>query len=261
MNISLKGKYALVCGSSKGIGRAIAKQLATHGATIIALARSEPLLKELMEELAFNHGQDHQYIVSDFAKPDKLKETISAFVEEQPIEILINNTGGPAGGPLIQADEAALIEAFRMHILTSHMLTGLVTGGMKNRGYGRIINVISTSVKEPINGLGVSNTIRGAMGNWSKTIANELGQYGITVNNILPGFTMTERLDSIIISKMEKMEASRETVEMSMKSTVPLRRFADPAEVAAAASFLASPAASYINGINLPVDGGRTKSL
>jgi 3-oxoacyl-[acyl-carrier protein] reductase len=261
MDISLLGKNALVGGASAGIGRAIAIELASLGANVFLLARTEATLLETVQLLDTSKGQQHEFLVADFSNSAALLATVEKLLENQPIHILINNTGGPPGGPLLEAGTEALLAAYHNHLICNHLLAQAVLPGMKNSGYGRIVNVISTSVKEPIEGLGVSNTTRWAVASWAKTLSVELGAFGITVNNVLPGFTLTARLDDIIEKRIAKSGMSREAVEESLKSQVPLKRFASAAEVAAAVAFLASPAAAYINGINLPVDGGRTKSL
>ena len=178
-----------------------------------------------------------------------------------PVHILINNTGGPAGGPVTAAKPDEFINAFRQHLICNHIITNLVTDGMKQAGYGRIINIISTSVKIPLKWLGVSNTIRGAVASWAKTMANELGAFGITVNNVLPGATSTERLDTILNNKSAKTGKNKEEVEQEMLDEIPARRFGKPEEIAAVVAFLASPAAAYVNGTSIPVDGGRTGSI
>lgn len=259
MNLNLTHKNALVCGSTQGIGKASAKQLAELGANITLVARNEEKLKSVLKELATNHEQSHNYIIADFQDPYSLQQNISA--TDQTFHILINNTGGPAGGPVFNASLEEFERAFTQHLKCNHILAQTVVPRMKAEGFGRIINIISTSVKQPLNGLGVSNTIRGAVANWSKTLANELGEFGITVNNILPGATATERLNEIITNKATKTGKSIEEVSDAMMNEVPVKRFAKPEEIANAIAFLASDAASYINGINLPVDGGRTKSL
>lgn len=261
MEINLHLKTALVCGSTAGIGQAAAIQLARAGARVILLARNEQKLIDTLQSLPTPAQQQHAYLVADFSQPEQLNDVVFAFAKANPIHILVNNTGGPPSGWLIDADLEALEQAFTQHIKCNHILAQACVPSMKSTGYGRIINVISTSVKEPIEFLGVSNTIRGAAGNWSKTLATELGQYGITVNNILPGFTTTERLDAIIASKAAKANHNEHTAAEIMKNYVPAKRFAAPEEIAYAITFLASDKASYINGINLPVDGGRTKSL
>lgn len=262
MNLNLTGKKALVCGSSKGIGKATAKELALLGAHVILTARTESLLQETLTELDTSQGQQHSYVVTDFSDPDGLKDVLEQLTTDQgPIHILINNTGGPAGGPAINASVDEFTEGFKRHLICGQILVQALTPGMKQAGYGRIINIISTSVKQPIPGLGVSNTIRGAVASWAKTLAGELAADGITVNNVLPGFTETERLESIINNRAEKGQQSTDDVATGMRSKVPAGRFGQPEEVGAAAAFLASPAAAYINGINLPVDGGRTSSL
>jgi 3-oxoacyl-[acyl-carrier protein] reductase len=257
MNLDLHGKTALVCGSTQGIGRAVATELSGMGAKIVLLARNEEKLKDVSKAL----GNGCEYLVADFSKPEEVKKVVSDYVASNPIHILINNTGGPPGGPIADAKEEEFYSAFTNHLINNHNLVKAVKQSMIDGGYGRIINVISTSVKIPLTGLGVSNTIRGAVANWSKTLANELGIHQITVNNVLPGATETERLTSIISNKASKSGATEETVAATMAGAVPMNRFAKPEEVANAIAFLASPAAAYINGINVPVDGGRTGSL
>lgn len=263
MNLDLTGKNAIVCGSTQGIGKAIAIELASMGANIILIARNEEKLVAVRKELDNSKGQSHHFIKADFSVPSHLKLLVDEFISINKIEvnILINNTGGPAGGPVENAKTDEFIHAFTNHLICNHILVQAVKEGMKTSGYGRIINIISTSVKQPLNGLGVSNTIRGAVANWSKTLANELGEHGITVNNVLPGATDTVRLKSIIETKATKTGKSVEDIKQEMANQVPMKRIAQPEEVANAVAFLASPAASYINGINVPVDGGRTKSL
>lgn len=262
MNLSLSGKNALVCGSTQGIGRAAAQELALLGANVILLARSENALKETMSELPVVEGQKHGYLVADFTQPEQLNKVIKNYLgENNTIHILINNTGGPKGGQIKDAKPEEFVMAFNQHLICNHILVQAIYPGMIESGYGRIINVISTSVKQPLPNLGVSNTIRGAVANWSKTLANELGIYGITVNNVLPGATNTARLQGLAQIKAEHSGQSLEEVFTEMGSESPMRRIAQAEEVSAAIAFLASPAASYINGINVPVDGGRTKSL
>lgn len=261
MNLDLKGKRALVGGSTQGIGKASAIELAQLGADITLLARNEDSLKKTLKELPTQLGQKHNYLVADFNFPDQLKTVVEKFVSENNIDILINNTGGPPAGQAIDAAPEDFIKAFTAHLICNQILAQAVVPGMKQSGYGRIINVISTSVKIPIKGLGVSNTTRGAVANWAKTIATELAPFGITVNNVLPGTTMTGRLDAIIKNKAEKSGKTYDEIKNEMIAEVPVGRISEPAEVAAAVAFLASPAAGYITGINMPVDGGRTGSL
>lgn len=261
MDLDLRNKNAMVCGSTGGIGKASAILMAKLGATITLVARNEAKLKETLRELPTNARQRHNFIVADFSKPSEVKEKVEKVASEKIFHILLNNTGGPKGGPIFDADVTEFERAFSQHLVCNQILVQAVVPGMKEADYGRIINIISTSVKQPIDGLGVSNTIRGAVASWSKTLANELGQYGITVNNVLPGFTATDRLEDIITNASKRFDGSKEKASAFMKSVVPARRFAQPGEIANAVVFLASEAASYINGINLPVDGGRTKSL
>ncbi|MCA1751694.1 MAG: SDR family oxidoreductase [Cryomorphaceae bacterium] len=262
MNISLKGKTALVAGSTGGIGYATALEMANLGARVILIARNEDKLIQVKKELEEISNENHSYIVADFSKPSEVEEAVTSFLKTGgPVDILVNNTGGPPGGPASEATPADYVSAFEMHLLCNHIITTACIPGMKASGGGRVINVISTSVKQPLPNLGVSNTIRGAVANWAKTLANELGPHGITVNNVLPGATQTGRLESIASKKAEKTGSTREEALAKMAQAVPLRRIGDPSEIAAGICFLASPAASYISGINLPVDGGRTSSL
>ncbi|WP_271405407.1 SDR family oxidoreductase [Tenacibaculum soleae] len=258
MNLNIQNKNALVCGSTQGIGKASAIGLATEGVNVTLIARNEEKLKAVLAELP-NNNQNHSYIVADFSNPTALKEKIEA--SKLNFHILVNNTGGPAGGPVFKAQIDEFERAFTQHLKCNHVLVQALVPFMKQAGFGRIINVISTSVKQPLDGLGVSNTIRGAVANWSKTLANELGQFNITVNNVLPGATGTERLKEIINNKAVKTGLSVDEVSKNMMNASPAKRFAKPEEIANAVVFLASESASFINGINVPVDGGRTKSL
>lgn len=262
MDLSLHQKRALVGGSSKGIGRAIAQELALQGASVTLLARSADVLAECSASLDVSHGQRHDYIVADVQEVESLVSAVENHVHNHGgYHIVVNNTAGPAGGKLLNASVDELIQAFHNHVLIAHRLMGITAPKMVEFGFGRFINIISTSVKQPIEGLGVSNTIRGAMASWAKTLATELGGQGITVNNVLPGATATERLDQIIDRKAVQGGADREAVINELLAEIPARRFADPSEIANAVAFLASPAASYINGTSLLVDGGRTRAL
>ncbi len=261
MNLDLKGKNALVGGSSRGIGKASAMELAALGANVTLISRSPEIMADVLKELDHSQGQEHDFLVVDYSDHKSVKKQIKAYLTKKNIHILVNNTGGPPGGPITEAKVKEFLQAFNNHLICNHLATKYAIKGMKADGYGRIINIISTSVKAPLHGLGVSNTTRGAVASWAKTMANELGQFGITVNNLLPGATNTSRLQEIIVNKANKTGTSEEEVANKMKSAIPMQRFAAPEEVGAAVAFLASPAAAYINGINLPVDGGRTSCL
>ena len=261
MNLGLQGKKAIVCGSTQGIGKASALELALLGAEVTLVARNRKKLEEVVQELPSNYGQHHGFLVADFEDANSVEAAIREFTESNTAQILINNTGGPPAGQAIDASVADFIAAFNAHLICNQILVQALVPGMKKEKYGRIINVISTSVKIPIRGLGVSNTIRGAVANWSKTLSVELAPFGITVNNVLPGASMTARLESIINNRAEKTRKSREDVIKEMEAEIPAGRISDPSEIAAAVAFLATPAAGYINGINVPVDGGRTGSL
>lgn len=262
MNLHLNGKRALVCGSTQGIGKASAMELAAAGASVTLVARNADLLVQTVHELPVVSNAIHHFLVADFHLPAQLKEIIETYVHETgPVQILVNNTGGPAGGPITTAKTEDFIKTFNQHLISNHILVQALLEGMKKSHYGRIINIISTSVKQPLKGLGVSNTIRAAVANWSKTLAGEVAQFGITVNNILPGATDTVRLSSLIEAKSDKTGKSIEELRNEMIAEIPAGRFALASEIASAVAFLASPAAAYINGVNLPVDGGRTGCL
>ncbi len=263
MDISLKNKRAFVCGSTQGIGRAVALELASSGAEIVLLARNEESLERVKNELDTTQNQRHDFIVADFSKPDELKASVAEYlkINPSPVHILINNTGGPPAGRAIDAQAEEFLAAFQTHLICNQILVQALVERMKSEKYGRVINIISTSVKQPIPNLGVSNTIRGAVASWSKTLAGELGEFGITVNNVLPGSTRTKRIEAIIENRAKATGKTKEEIQKQMESEIPARRFAEASETANAVAFLASPAASYINGINLPVDGGRTTSL
>lgn len=258
MNLSLEGKYAVICGSTQGIGLAIAQELALLGANCTLLARNENALQQALPVLDVSVRQQHNYLVADFSNPNEVRTIIEAHTAKQPVHILINNTGGPAPGPITEATEDAFLNTFNQHLICNHILTKAVVPFMKKEQYGRIINIISTSVKIPLKNLGVSNTIRGAVASWAKTMANELGQFNITVNNVLPGFTHTQRLSAMLDTIAKNENTLIEVVAKNMAEETPMKRFGEVWEIASVVAFLASPAASYVNGVSIPVDGGRT---
>jgi 3-oxoacyl-[acyl-carrier protein] reductase len=261
MDLNLFGRNALVCGSTQGIGKATAMELASLGAGVTLLARHESKLNTTLNELPSHHGQKHNFIVADFDFPEQVKTAIQKLVSAIDVHILVNNTGGPPAGAAIDAKPGDFLSAINAHLICSQILVQACVPGMKKNNYGRIINVISTSVKIPIKGLGVSNTVRGAMASWSKTLSLELAPFGITVNNILPGSTKTGRIETIIQTRSQKSGKSEDLIRQGMIDEIPAGRMAEASEVAAAIAFLASPAAGYINGVSLPVDGGRTGSI
>lgn len=261
MNLALNGKNAVIGGSTQGIGLAIAIELASLGANCILLARNEKALEQALEQLDTSGGQQHGYGVADFNHPEQVGAAIENVTRKNVVHILVNNTGGPKPGLIADEDLEKFRETFQQHVLCNQLLAKAVLPGMKTAGYGRIINVISTSVRIPIPNLGVSNTIRAAVAAWAKTLSNEVGQFGITVNNILPGYTNTARLNAVIDTNAANRKVTRDVIEKEMKEKIPLKRFGQPAEIAAVAAFLASPAASFVNGVSLPVDGGGTGSI
>ena len=256
--LDLRGKRALVCGASQGIGLAAAQQLAGLGAQVILLARNLDRLNSALDTLP---GEGHAVAIANFHQPEAVSHAVAEVLTSGDIHILVNNSGGPAGGPITEADEEAFLTTFNQHLINNQILARAVLPGMQRANWGRIVNVISTSVKAPLVGLGVSNTIRGAVANWAKTWANEVGIHGITVNNVLPGATNTARLTSLAKAKAEASGTTPEVVLAGMASKAPAGRVGQPEEIGYAIAFLCSPAAGYISGINLPVDGGRTPSL
>jgi 3-oxoacyl-[acyl-carrier protein] reductase len=261
MHLSLEGKNAVICGSTQGIGLAIAEELALLGANCTLFARNEEALKSAIQNLDIALRQQHGYLVADFSKPDQVKKVIEQHIQSKPVHILVNNTGGPPPGSVLDATEEAFLQAFNQHLIVNQVLTKAAIPGMKEAGYGRIINVISTSIRIPITSLAVSGTVRGAVATWSKILANEVGQYNITVNNILPGYTKTQRLESLIENNAKKRGVSPDVIEEEMLKDIPMKRFGEPEELAAMAAFLASPAASYVNGVSIAIDGGKTGAL
>ena len=262
MNLDLKDKTAIVCGSTAGLGWASAYELSLLGANVILMARNKEKLLAKIKELNQNGNQQHGYLVADFSDPDNVQEAINKWTaDNHTAQILVNNTGGPPAGTITEAGPQAFRTAFESHLICNHIMAQALIPGMKAAGFGRIINIISTSVKAPLQNLGVSNTIRAAVANWSKTLSNELAPFGITVNNVLPGLTQTSRADQIIEKKAKDTGKPETEVMAEMVKEIPVRRIGQPEEFGAAVAFLASPSAAYINGINLPVDGGRTPCL
>lgn len=259
MNLNLSGKRALVCGSTQGIGKAIALELAQLGASVTLLARNEQGLKEVLNELPLNAG--HEYLVADFSDYKNVQFKVNQYLENKTVDILINNTGGPPAGPIVDADATAFMAAYQSHLLCNHVLVQAVLPHMKKQQWGRIINVVSTSVRQPLKGLGVSNSTRAAVAGWAKTLSFEVAKDGITVNNVLPGATKTVRLESIIQGKATKTNHAIDEVEKEMLSEIPAGRFGTAEEIAGLAAFLASPSGAYINGQSIAVDGGRTMAF
>lgn len=262
MNLNLKGKNAVVCGSSQGLGFASAVELALLGANVTLLARNEERLKSAVQQLDTSNGQQHGYLVADFSQPESVLKVAQEFLHHiKTVHILVNNTGGPASGPILDAEAPAFRSAFDAHLICNHYLATTFIPGMREANYGRIVNIISTSVKQPLKNLGVSNTIRAAVANWSKTLANEVAKWNITVNNVLPGLTKTTRADYIVQKQKEITGKSEDEIIQGMVAEIPMGRMGNPEDFGAAVAFLCSPSASYITGINLPVDGGRTGCL
>jgi 3-oxoacyl-[acyl-carrier protein] reductase len=261
MDLSLHGKKAVICGSSQGLGLASAKELALLGANCTLIARNKEKLEIAIKSLDLSKGQKHSYEVADFFNSEEVRSAINEIVKEGPVHILINNSGGPPGGIVSEAKEEEFTRAFNQHLINNHILATAVIPGMKIEGFGRIINIISTSVKIPLAYLGVSGTVRAAVATWGKLLSHDLGQFNITVNNVLPGYTQTERLDNLIDSASQKKNISKDEAAKDMYSDIPMKRFGKPEEFGAVVAFLASPAASYVNGASIPVDGGRSGAI
>lgn len=262
MNLDLSNRHALVCGSNQGIGNACAHQLASQGATITLLGRNQPGLQAALPTLPTPNAQSHTILVADLSNPTATHAAVAqALHPDHPWTILINNTGGPPPGSALDASPADLLAAFNAQLLSAQALVRLLLPGFKTASFGRIINISSTSIKQPIPGLAISNIIRPAVASWAKCLAAELGPLGVTVNNVLPGYTATERLSSIISGRAAKAGTTDDAIRQDFIASTPMRRLGQPQDIAAAVGFLASPAASYISGINLPVDGGRLAVL
>ncbi len=261
MDLDLAGRHALVCGASEGIGLAAARELALLGADITLLARREDALRAASGSLPRRDGQRHGFVVADAAQTEALANVAVELAARHPVQILINNTGGPPAGTAHAAVAAAYLDAFTRHLLANQALVQALLPGMRAAGWGRIVNVISTSVREPIANLGVSNTVRGAVASWAKTLSRELGPDGITVNNVLPGYTETARIVQIVQGQMARSGKPEADVRAELASHVPLRRFAQAGEIGAVIAFLCSPAAGYVSGQSIAVDGGRMQSI
>lgn len=254
IGIDLHGQRALVFGASQGIGETTARLFMRAGARVTLVARSEDKLKAILEG---GEAGGHSYHALDISDLDTLKAKLQADIADQPYDIVVFNSGGPPPGPISEARPEMFLEAMKQHLVVASQVTALVTPAMKSKRYGRILTITSTSVKMPIPHLGVSNVTRSAMSSWAKTLSIELAPFGITVNNLLPGYTRTPRLESLISSAAQKSGKSREVVEQEWKAQVPMGRFAEPEDPAHLLVFLASPLASYITGVQIPVDGGR----
>ena len=257
-HLPLLGRHAFVCGATQGIGKATALAMAAAGATVTACGRNDQGLVRTLEELPRPAAQKHWTVEVDFSSSRDVDMAARAHLASAgPVHILLNNTGGPPAGSAIEARPEDFTKAFEMQLLSAHALVQCFAPGMREVGYGRIVNITSTSVVTPIRGLGVSNTVRAAVANWARTLAVELAPFGITVNTILPGFTRTARLESLFEGRARRSGVTQQEVEADAMRLVPMGRFATADEIAAVAVFLASPAASYVTGVNMPVDGGR----
>ena len=256
---SLRGRRALVGGSTQGIGRACAVAFANAGASVVLLGRNAAGLQKVLAELPTNAGGTHSTLEADFADWKRVQSAVAGEVDRSgPLHIVLHNTGGPPAGSAIEAAPEDYSRAFEMHLMTGQAIVQACAAGMRAANYGRVINITSTSVLTPIRGLGVSNTVRAAVANWAKTLACELAPHGITVNTILPGAIQTSRLDAIFQGRANRSVLTIDEVRCAAIAQIPTGRLGHPSEIAAAALFLASPAGSYVTGVNLAVDGGRT---
>jgi len=257
--MNFKGTSVVVCGGSDGIGKSCAILFANNGANVTIVARNRSKIENVINDLNNSEGQSHKSVCVDFNDPNELQRVIHDKLDKE-IDILINNSGGPHGGLLEDSSLEEFIVAFNRLMLSSQVISSFALDNMKKQKFGRIINIISTSIKQVIPGLGVSNTIRGAVAQWGKTLALEVGEYGITVNNILPGYTKTDRLSELSLEKSKALNISQDKIEETWAKSTALKRLAFPEEIAHSILFLASDKASYITGHNLAVDGGRYKT-
>ena len=258
---SLTGKHAMVCGASRGIGAATARMLAKAGANITICARNQSALEELKGELSQLGSGNHQVCLIDLEDLESLSSKVETVIAGNgPVHILINNSGGPPGGPLLNNEVGDFEAPFKRHLHASHTLVQLLAPQMVKEKFGRIIQIISTSVKEPIPNIGLSNTLRGAMASWAKSLSRELDPC-ITINNVLPGFTDTKRLGSLADSIHQRTGKSTDEIHKSWIEQVPIGRLIDPLETASAILFLALPASGGIRGVSLAVDGGRLRGI
>ena len=261
MKINLKDKKALIGGSSKGLGYAVAKQLAVCGAKVTLVSRNEALLKKNIIELNKITDIEHNYLLVDYNHPEKYKQIIEGFFQKNRIDILVNNTQGPPAGDVFSVNENDYQKSFDLLFKNTINTTNSAIKGMKENNWGRIINMTSVSVKEPLAYLALSNTIRSAVTSWGKTLSIESGKHNITVNNILTGFFNTQRLNQLNSEKAKKFNVSNEEVFDKMSEMVPLKRIGKPEEFGYLVAFLSSEYADYINGTNIPIDGGLLKSM
>lgn len=261
MIISLKSKKALVGGSSKGLGNAVAYQLAMSGASVTLVSSNKDRLIKTVDDLRNKTGINHDYLVVDYNNFEDYKKIIKKYLDTNPIDILINNTQGPKGGNVMNVSIEDYQKSFDLLFKSVVFTTMLAIENMKKNKWGRIINMASMSVKEPLSYLALSNSIRSAVTTWGKTLSNDLGVYNITVNNILTGYFDTERINQLNLDKAKKLNIDVEEVYNTMKELVPLKRIGDPKEFSYLVTFLASDNAAYINGANIPIDGGLIKSL
>lgn len=261
MDISLKGKHALVGGSSRGIGHAIACQLARSGARVTLAARNEALLATTVAELTRETGTKHGYLVTDYTDLGAYQSQIADFLQRDPVDILVNNTQGPPAGTSLEMGTEDYQRAFDLLFQGVVYTTMKALPHMQQHGWGRIINVASVSVREPLGYLALSNSIRSALVSWAKTLAGDVGPFGITVNSVLTGYFETERLTSLNAKKAEQMGIAPSEVADRLKALVPLRRLGQPEEYGYLAAFLASDQAAYLTGAAIPLDGGLLKSV
>ena len=261
MEILLTGKNALVGGSSKGIGRAIAERLAASGASVTLMARSEGLMAQIVASLPTDKGQSHGYLVVNFSDFPAYKTQIDAFFAKNTVDILINNTQGPAAGSALEKDIEECQTAFDLLFKCAVYTTNLALPFMRKNNWGRIVNVASITVREPLNYLALSNSLRSALVSWGKSLAIDIAKDNVTLNSILTGYFDTERLKQLYTQKAKKMNISPKKVRAAMEAQVPSQRIGRPEEYAHLVCFLVSEQASYITGTNIPIDGGLLKSF
>ena len=261
MEIDLTGKFALVGGGTNGIGKATAIRLAASGASVCIMARNKSKLEKVVNELDRSRNQKHKFLEVDFSNYNLFSKSIKYFFETNHIDILVNNTQGPEGGSALEKSIDDYQSAFDLLFKCAVKTSLLALTNMKDKKWGRIINVASISVKEPLNYLVLSNSLRSALVTWSKTLSVDIAKFNITINNVLTGYFNTERLKQLNSKKAEKLGINISKIEDKIKDTIPMKRFGNPEEYANLVCFLASEKSDYITGINIPIDGGFLKSL
>jgi len=257
MNLKLDGKVVFVGGASKGLGRAAATALANEGAKVVISARNRETLRATADSISRETGSAVMAVPADLSRSDQVRAAIKAVLDDfGRVDILVNNAGGPPVGAFMEFTDEAWEAAFRLNLMSAVTLAREVVPGMKDRHWGRIINLTSIAVKQPLGGLILSNSIRAGVHGWAKSLSNELARLGITVNNVLPGYTLTDRVRGLARTQAEKEGATVDEMLARMQEAIPMKRLGKPEDVGDLVAFLASEQAGYITGASIQIDGG-----